>query len=126
VTAADVVIDRHIAAGVPSRDAGRCRLEADRHHPGSVRVTHAEVAVLRPPSARTANRTVDPGASPAIRAVVAGAVTAATRRAARPVHMSTEYLVAPPAPVHDTSTVVADIDLTVTAVGIATPAANVP
>ena len=82
--------------------------------------------MLRPSSARTANRTVDPGASPAIRAVVAGAVTAATRRAARPVHMSTAYLVAPPAPVHDTSTVVADTAVTVTAVGIATPAANVP
>ena len=86
-------------AGVPARGAGRRRQVGRRPspagmtrglYPGSWNETHSEVALPWLCSARTATRIVEPGARPAIRTVVFGAVTPATFRAARPVHRNTE------------------------------------
>ena len=94
-------------------------------YPGIWNETHSEVALPWLCSARTATRIVDPGARPAIRVVVVGAVTPATFRAARPAHRNTEYVFAPPTPCHDRSIVVADTTLIVIPVGVVAPAASV-
>ena len=59
-------------------------------HPGIWNEIHSEVAFPWLFSARIATRIVDPRVRPAIRAVVVGADTPATFRAARPVQRNTE------------------------------------
>ena len=72
--------------GAPAVAASRDRVPP---HPGSWNETHSEVELPWLFSARMAMRIVDPRARPAIRAVVVGADTPATFRAARPVQRNT-------------------------------------